>query len=86
MAYCNFKASDVSHEHFEKSNMNTTVGAQKLRECLGLGSSLRYDELGTVNKRSGKVVHIYKHNSLSFTKRWQGLNSRNEGIKAPQRL
>jgi hypothetical protein len=37
-----------------------TVGAQKLSECLGLGSSLWYDEWGTVHKRPGKVIHIYK--------------------------
>jgi hypothetical protein len=36
-----------------------TVGAQKRSECLGLGSSLWDDEWGTVNKRPGKVVHVY---------------------------
>jgi hypothetical protein len=28
-------------------------------ECLGLGSSLRYDEQGTINKQPGKVVPIH---------------------------
>jgi hypothetical protein len=36
-----------------------TVGALKLSKCLGLGSSLWYDEEGTVNTRPGKVVSIY---------------------------